>query len=144
MAAQYVLQDRAAATKYAVTINDRRLRWAVTADAAQAEPIMEDDAAPSTYFRWFVSGGRLGIESVLTVQDDAVFLTDPVSGTSYRLIVSGGRQGFRAESDVTVAYIVPTGVAFASASGAVAAMVVAGGTGALAASAAGSAASFNP
>ena len=90
MAAQYVLQDRTLATKWALNITSAGLDWDSTADAAQAEPIVEDDTNPGTYWRWFMDNGVISIESTLTVQDDLVDLEDTVTGTHYKLAVNAG------------------------------------------------------
>lgn len=99
MAAQRVFADRSDGKKYAMTIEDDgttdgKLGWAETSDTAEAEPIVEDDAAPGTYWQFYFDNGSPTVESTATVQDDLVDLED--SGFHAKLIVSSGMWGWEA------------------------------------------------
>ena len=95
MASQYVLQDRTLATKWALFIDNGRIGYDSTLDAAQSEPIVEDDTNGGTYWKIFMDDGRLGIEETVTVQDDEVVLEDQTTAVDYILFVSNGRFGYK-------------------------------------------------
>jgi len=79
-----ILTDRTTATKYEVTIDDGEILFTSTASSADAEPIFEDTATPSTYWRLFIDDEQMAIESTATVQDDEVLFADATSGTTWK------------------------------------------------------------
>jgi hypothetical protein len=89
---QYVVLDRANSDKWAIKIDDGEILIEITADAASAEPILEDTENSSDHWKIFVSEGQLGIEFTATVQDAPVILADATDGHSNHLKVSVDRQ----------------------------------------------------
>lgn len=97
--AEYVVQDRTLATKWALRIADRVMRWDAVATSASAEPIIEDNLVPGVYWKLFMDDGIFGMEQVLTVQDDQIFIRDEVTDDNTLVVVSDGIVG----NQVTVA-----------------------------------------
>jgi len=86
MAANYILQDRTLADKWAVSIDDGVLQIDTSLEDAQAEPIVDDDSSPGTYYKIFIDNSELGIEDTVTVQDDLIVLDDVTLGESFKLV----------------------------------------------------------
>lgn len=101
MASSYVVTDRTQSTSKAIAVDDGILSITDTADAASSEPIIEDNTDAGTYWKVFVDDDVIGVESTLTVQDDAVSLTDSVTGTIYTLVIDGGVLGIESTDAVT-------------------------------------------
>lgn len=101
---QYIVTDRVTGTNYAISIYDGNLMLTSTASAASAEPIVEDTLIPGTYWKIFVSDGQIGIESVVTIQDDQIVLKDAYTLGNLLLAVSNGNAGITEQTNSTEIY----------------------------------------
>jgi len=91
MASEYILPDRTIANNQSVQVDDGQLKWTETADAANAEPIFEDNTNPGTYWKMFIDDGQIAIESTVTVQDDVVQLEDLTTAQLWTFEVNDGQ-----------------------------------------------------
>ena len=94
MAANYILQDRTLADKWAITIDDGVLQIDTSVASAQSEPIVDDDISPGTHYKIFIDNSELGIEDTVTVQDDLIILDDLTLLESFKLVVEDGEFGY--------------------------------------------------
>lgn len=82
-----ILQDRDNANKYALSIADGELRWEITAEAAQSEPILFDGVK---HWKIFFSYGELYWEETATVQSDTILLYDSILFATFSLTIEDG------------------------------------------------------
>ena len=57
--AEYVLQDRSTADKWALSIADGELTYSTTSSSSSSEPIFEDSLNAETYWKLFSGGAAI-------------------------------------------------------------------------------------
>lgn len=95
----FVLVDRSDSQAYAFGVDEGQLTMSTSALAGRAEPVLRD-IEDGSFWRVFVSGGVLGIESV-DDQDAETFgmvLEDASTGDVWRVFVDAGNVGIKQRS----------------------------------------------
>ena len=87
----YVVQDRSSPlVKWSIQITDGSLNWNATSLPSGPEPVIRDRVSTSDYYKIFVSDGILGLELVVSTQNDDISLSDSSLGFDWKLVIDEG------------------------------------------------------
>jgi len=94
MATQYVLQDRALATKWGIRIDAGELLLVAVGEAAQAEPVLQDTVTGG-HWQLFVDDGELGFETDVGPSTGQLFIEDSTTaGAVWEIQIEDGQLHF--------------------------------------------------
>ena len=88
--AQYVVNDRTTADKWAIKVTGGVLYIDTTSDDASDEPIVKDTINKANHFKIFVDDGVLGCEDTTHKQNDYIAIKDQNTQDLWQLRVSAG------------------------------------------------------